>query len=449
MSIDSTEHTTTQVMKKISFTFIIALLSSLPLWGQTLSVTFADDSIRVCAFEPVELSVTIAGGTAPYSVAWSDGSVSTSIIYVAQPGGSYVLATVTDGLNNVASDSIWIHAHEACVWPGDANGDGIANNYDILPIGIGFGSTGPQRPGAHSQWVAQPADLWNLHTPEGVDLVHSDTNGDGVIGATDVVIVESNFMTPQTEPGVSTSLGGIGVPLYVEFPSTNFNPGDTVVAAVILGTAIIPADSVYGIAFSINYDGTLFEEGSLRVIYDNSWLGDKGVDMITVDKDFPSNSQVDIGMSRSNQLLRNGFGQIATIIVTIDDIAGKTAGIEMVDFEMSNVSLMTNQGTAIKVTPELSQIGIALSNDIERESFQTWSVFPVPAEDFLTVELSDPSLLQSSARISIQDMMGREVRSQAVTSMSSLINTSGLPRGAYLLQINDRIGRVTRLIELE
>lgn len=436
-------------MKKILFTFIISLLSSLPLWGQSLSVDFADDSIRVCAFEPVELSVTITGGTAPYSVAWSDGSVGTSIVYVAQPGGIHVVATVTDGGNTVASDSVWVHAHEACVWPGDANGDGIANNYDILPIGIGFGSNGPVRPNAHSQWIAQPADLWNIHTPEGVDLVHSDTNGDGVIEEIDVDAVIGNFLVPQTQPGVSTSLGGIGVPLYVEFPSTNFAPGDTVIAAVMLGTSSIPADSVYGLAFSVNYDAALFQNGSLTVEYTNSWLGDEGIDLITVEKDFASSSQVDIGMSRSNQVLRSGFGQIATIIVTIDDIAGKTAGIEMVDFGISNVSLTTNQGKPIKVTPELSQIGITLSNEIEKEVGENWSVFPVPAGDFFTVELTDPSLLQTSSTVSIKDIMGREVWSQAITSMSSRINTSDLPRGTYLLEINDRIGRVTRLIELE
>ncbi len=436
-------------MKKFSFTFIIALLSSLPLSGQSLSVNFADDSIRVCAFEPVPLSITIAGGTAPYTVAWSDGSAGMSIVYVAQPGGTYVVTTVTDGNNNSVSDSIWIHAHEACVWPGDANGDGIANNYDILPIGIGYGASGPARPNAHSQWVAQPADLWHLHTPEGVDLVHSDTNGDGVIEEDDIEAVNGNFLVPQSQPGVSTSLGGTGVPLYVEFPSTSFGPGDTVVATVMLGTANIPADSVYGIAFSINYDGALFQDGSLTVNYDNSWLGDEGVDLITVDKDFSVNSQVDIGMSRSNQLLRNGFGQIATIIVTIDDIAGKTSGIEMVEFGISNVSLMTNQGKPIKVTPELSLIGITLSNENERELNNTWAVFPVPAREYLTVELNDPSLLQTSAGISIKDMMGREVWSQLVTSMTSRINTSGLPRGTYLLEISDRVGRITRLIELE
>ena len=41
------------------------------------------------------------------------------------------------------------------VWPGDANNDLVANNVDLLAVGVGFGATGPVRPNASNLWIPQ------------------------------------------------------------------------------------------------------------------------------------------------------------------------------------------------------------------------------------------------------------------------------------------------------
>lgn len=241
--------------------------------------------------------------------------------------------------------------------------------------------------------------------------------------------------------------GGDGVPLYVEFPAVNFSPGDTVIASVILGTALQPADSVYGIAFSVTYDAALFDSGSVSVEYTTNWVGTKGVDLIAVDKDFYNASQVDIGMSRTNQIFRSGYGQIATIIVTIDDIAGKTGGIEMVDFDISNVSLTSISGEPIKVSPTQTQLGISLSNDQELAP-NSWTVYPNPANDQITIDLTEASG-KPFGTVSILDMMGREIIQTQSTSYKTDINTSGIPAGTYLLRVTADAYTGTRIIELE
>lgn len=383
--------------------------------------------------EPMLLIADISGGQAPYTVSWSDGSTGDSIWFIPQAGGNWVFATATDAGAVSKSDSIWMQAHDACVWPGDANGDGQANNLDILPIGLGFGNIGPARPEANLLWMAQPADNWNSHTPNGTDYVHSDTDGNGVIHVGDVQGITTNYLAPQSQPGVSVSSGGDGVPLFVEFPASNFSPGDTVVASVILGTAQFPADSVYGIAFSVIYDAALFDSGSVQVEYSNNWLGSKGVDLITVDRDFYHSSQVDIGMSRTNQVFRSGYGQIATIIVTIDDIAGKTGGVTMIDFDISNVSLTSSSGQAIKVSPTQTQLGISLSATADLEKLE-WNAYPIPARNALTIDLP-PSLSRSESTLTITDMLGKNMYTTKTRSSSTNIYTDGIPSGAYLLRV--------------
>lgn len=448
MSIVKSEHTTTlQPMKKIIFILGLSFLLAGTTSAQQLTIDLGSDSLRVCAMEPVMIVADLSGGQAPFSVTWSDGSAGDTLWFIPQIGGTMITATVTDGSSNVAVDSVWIHAHDACVWPGDANGDGIANNLDILPIGQGFGANGPARPDAHLAWMAQPADSWNQHTSDGVDFVHSDTDGNGTIDQNDVQGILNNYLVPQSQPGVSVSSGGDGVPLYVEFPAVNFSPGDTVVASVILGTAQQPADSVYGIAFSVTYDAALFDSGSVTVEYTTNWVGTEGVDLIAVDKDFYNASQVDIGMSRTNQIFQSGYGQIATIIVTIDDIAGKTGGIEMVDFDISNVSLTSLTGQPIKVSPTQTQLGISLSNDQELTP-GSWTVYPNPANDQITVDLSE-AVNNPFGQVSIVDLMGREIMTTQSTSYTTDINTSGIPAGTYLLRVAVDAYTGTRIIELE
>ncbi|MGK0364459.1 MAG: hypothetical protein ACI85O_001516, partial [Saprospiraceae bacterium] len=49
---------------------------------------------------------------------------------------------------------------EDCVWPGDANANGIANHLDFLAIGYSFGETGPTRANQSVAWEPLEADNW-------------------------------------------------------------------------------------------------------------------------------------------------------------------------------------------------------------------------------------------------------------------------------------------------
>ena len=81
------------------------------------------------------------------------------------------------------------------VWPGDTNNDGLVDARDVLPVGIYWGSTGPARGSASSNWEMQLATPWS---PEATTYV--DANGDGMVDARDVLPIGLNWLKTHPVP---------------------------------------------------------------------------------------------------------------------------------------------------------------------------------------------------------------------------------------------------------
>lgn len=50
--------------------------------------------------------------------------------------------------------------NQACVWPGDANNNCVANVWDLLPVGIAFNDSGAPRYTPSLKWMPQHAREW-------------------------------------------------------------------------------------------------------------------------------------------------------------------------------------------------------------------------------------------------------------------------------------------------
>jgi hypothetical protein len=79
------------------------------------------------------------------------------------------------------------------VWPGDANADGVADNFDVLALAVNFGDTGSARPVPSNAWAAQVGRNWNDSLVNGVNSKHSDCDGSGTINADDTLAVALNY----------------------------------------------------------------------------------------------------------------------------------------------------------------------------------------------------------------------------------------------------------------
>ncbi|MEM7372606.1 MAG: T9SS type A sorting domain-containing protein [Bacteroidota bacterium] len=330
------------------------------------------------------------------------------------------------------------------VFPGDANHDQVANHSDLLPIGLHFGSVGPVRTNASLNWLSQPADAWgDSLLATGVDLKHVDCDGNGIINEDDTLAIHLNYL--QTHNGYKTSSGSVdGIPLYFEMPSASANPGDTLSIPIMLGTIDTPAVQLYGLAFSVQYDSSTIDQSLTQVDFGNSWLGTKETNMLTFSRNLDSLQQIDLALVRINQMDTMGIGQIAEIIVVIDDDIFKRD--EPLRLSFANVEAIDASGKSIdldiKVGISAIQQTDTLTNAISPALSQLLQVYPNPAEKEIVLRL-DHHPIQS---VSLLNPLGQIGKSMPLSSPDTSIklDISSFPKGLYLLKVHTEAGEAVR-----
>ncbi|MEO0471595.1 MAG: T9SS type A sorting domain-containing protein [Bacteroidota bacterium] len=330
-----------------------------------------------------------------------------------------------------------------CVWPGDANGDALANNHDVLALGQSFGSTGYVRPNAHTNWIGQAAHSWTQQFGNGINYAHADTDGDGMVDDVDFPAIYANYFQPQLSPGNSL-ISPNGALMLVDLLPQNYSPGDTIRMPIFLGNLTQTVANVYGIAFSIEYDNALVDSGSVWIDYTGSWLGDEGNDLQAIDKDFFNFGQIDIGMTRIDQLERTGGGRIADIIITVDDIAGKRSGIETIQLSLKNISLLRQDGSAIDINPQTRELSIATSNETLVPDVDV-KLYPNPSPDVIRIEWRR-DMNNSIKNISILNQNGQKVASGSLKAQENhmFFSTKHLADGLYVVMIQTETGVLSR-----
>ena len=358
-------------------------------------------------------------------------------INITQSGSYSVI--LDDGNGCLTYDTLDVTMDTACVWPGDANYDNVANNVDVLSVGLAFGNPGAARqaPYNDNQWYAHPTPDWSTAFNNGANHKHADCDGNGVVQQADVNVINLNYGLTHNK-GLGSS-GGPGDPdLYFYQLQDTAQAGDTLTFMVALGRDTLPADSIYGIAFTFNYDPGLIDSASVIVNYDSSWLGTLGTDLISLDRDFYGAGKTEIGISRTDQLNRNGYGRIASISVVVqDDVAGKDFLYKDLGLAFSNVTMISNTEELIPVN--LDSGTVVIYQFVEsREETMNWNsvkVYPNPANEQVTLITEHLSL----NKVEIVDLQGRLLLAEnwGSTQHRHTIKTGSFSPGIYFLRFTD------------
>ena len=331
------------------------------------------------------------------------------------------------------------------VWPGDANYDLIAHNADFLAVGIGYGTTGQPRPNASNNWIAQPSYNWPQTLANGVNYKHLDCNGDGVVDIQDTVAISLNYgLTHAKNEGVEE----VGPLLYTNFEEDTIMVGDTIDVTINLGTDTMPANMVYGLAFTLNLDTSLVDPNSFKFSYNTSWLGTKGTDMMGMYKNFPADGKADIALTRINQVNQSGFGEIARFsIIIIDDITAKKYFTEtlkitisnqyVIGIDEANIPISLGADSIIIVQEDTSGTG---NTSIDSELAKKVKIYPNPAENLLTIEVNE--LITQGYEL--RDQLGRLINKTQKRFIKEQLSLQGLSSGIYFLTIHTETGKIVK-----
>ncbi|MFN8395162.1 MAG: T9SS type A sorting domain-containing protein, partial [Bacteroidia bacterium] len=396
-------------------------------------------SLGADTFICADTFVTLNGPAGMSSYAWSTSATSASI--TVNTGSNYAL-TVTDANGCTASDDKLITGLTDCVFPGDANYDGIADNADILSIGAYYGFTGASRPGATLQWYGQSLSNWGGALPGNADPKHSDCDGNGSVAAVDTQAVTLNYgLTHSKGAGVN----GGPVQLTVRALADSIHPGDPAWFVVEMGDAQNVADSVYGIALRLTPSGNAMSvPGIFTVDYTNCWFA-QALDRLDFTQPLGSNSPVDVAVVRNDQNEQSGFGEVFRFAVATDP--NMIPIRDVLQVAVTNVTFVDANLSAMPLTVTNSSIVVSyLVTGVNQLAINPPVVFPNPTNGSVRISQIGTNAMEVTAT----DILGHSVKTLRNASGNSvLMDTDDLASGIYILRIQTDLGSYLRRLVVE
>lgn len=380
------------------------------------------------------VSASFSGGTAPFFWEWMPGNIQ-SLIYANTPAGSYTFH-VTDA--NGCSDSTMLAIGDSCflVWPGDANEDGIADNLDILALGIANGTTGLTRSNATINWIGQLATDWNQSFLNGTNYKYADCDGNGNIDLADTAAVIQNFGLTHTLQQQSVVYNQTQPDLQIAIGQSVLAPASTGTISVSLGTAALPVDSLYGIAFTLHFDPQHIDAASFQMNENGSWMGVSGNNLLGILMHNGTGSgSVQIALTRLNHTDTGGFGNITNLTFMTTGILSGTGNMVNVGFTVSDVTAITADEST--QTFNIINDSVLVADNIitgvsGNTSQHVIQMSPNPADE--TVQITWPEILsgKQQAEIELRDPVGNIIKRTDVTGTNQyLLNRAGLAAGVY------------------
>ncbi len=336
-----------------------------------------------------------------------------------------------------------------CIWPGDANHNGIADNNDLLSIGLAYDSAQYLRYMPSLTWTYQFCANWN-NTLGGVNFKHIDCDGNGIINADDTVAIIQNFgqvhaKTDDEQPWRSST-----VVLFIDLVSDTAHDGDTLIGNLILGDINIPADNVYGLAFTLRYDAHAVDSTKTSASFGNSWLG-TSANKISIAKDLKQSGELKCAITGIDHVSRNGFGQIGQVrfVINTDDINALPVSYYNMHVWLSDILMIDNNGNVLPINAgqDSTQVKLEPSGITEFQSAgYELRINPNPASTELNIKI-DETLIGST--LTLYDVTGRKVMAVQLQTTNSKLETSRFARGVYFIAVKTKDGEWKQKLVLE
>lgn len=316
------------------------------------------------------------------------------------------------------------------VWPGDADYDLQANNVDVLTLGVAYGATGTPRAGATTNWQAEPSADWAQSVPLGANYKHADTNGDGVVDLNDTLAISLNYAQTHTYRmgGPSDVDVESGPMLYLSPQADTVAPNSYAYIDVYLANASMPVNNLYGLSFTVNYDNTLVQSGTVSTSYSGSFVGVKNSSMLAFSHDDYAAGVNDITLCRLTHTEVNGYGYVGTIRV----LTSAVTSMSTLNLEISNVKAIDGQMVSIPLTSMGAPVVIDPASGVTTNSpVQHIGIYPNPASENVVISS------EKNETIQISNTLGQVVYSTSANSTSTTIDVSAFEAGVYFVTVSN------------
>jgi hypothetical protein len=242
-------------------------------------------------------------------------------------------------------------------------------------------------------------------------------------------------------------LAGVDPPL--RFDTSALPPlvqeGQTFSVPIELGMPELPADDLYGIAFSMTLSPAVFDLNQIKFNFSESSWANPDNDRIWMSKKVASD-RIDVAWVRTDRNQKTGFGKIGfTDFVIIVDVVGLQQSYPVV---IDHIKMMDKYGNYSTVAGDTMWVNLApdalLASDNLKQEPEV-EIFPNPAQESLNIRASEN--IQSTTLI---DMLGQAVLEEHWRPGTSVdLHLPKLPNGIYLLRIDTDQGVVFRRVQIQ
>lgn len=333
-----------------------------------------------------------------------------------------------------------------CVFPGDANRDGIVDMWDLLTLGRRIGQYGLTRTNAELSWMPTNGVNWGSTLESGIDIKNLDLNGDGIISAADTTVINTNYgkvnsiiaeNTPELSP----------IELQILTTSNSAGLGDMIEITVLAGKADLPVVDAHGLSFSVGYDADLVQDNTMSIDFlPSSWLTNYDASLAMAK--LVSRGRIEVGIARSQDRGVSGHGAISKIrAVIVEDVTGFHVGDKpVIRFRINDVYMMDKKGRKVQIQGKEIAIPLKLVKKDEPMKETDLLMFPNPSSDFMSFYLNGVNNIES---LRVLDMMGKEVtRQNNIKGKQATVYFDNLATGMYIAEVMTEKGKITKKLQV-
>lgn len=368
---------------------------------------------------------------------------------IAEQAGYYIL-NVQDLCGNSATYPVTVILG-SCVWPGDLDSDNEVTPYDLLNLGVAYGSFGTARLDANGEWFAQPSTDWGEATVNDIDFKHIDANGNGVIDNADFFVFESNLGkihgAPSEEPDPSPSPFSLAPEISAS--QIGDNQWQLEVTITVQHEDGLLMDNIYGIAFGLYYDFPDMEiQGIPFIDFQSGDISNSLDEVLFVSQPIIARKLIRAAIVRTDHQNQDAIQTIGTgNIIVVDNIA--TGDSIQLSVSIEGIKAITNDGNIIPMNGNTGNLNFIInSTDSPQKARPDIKLFPNPTSE--TTYLQVPNGIRVE-QIRIFNSQGNlmEIMDQNLNT-KTMIHLREFPSGLYYCEIYTDEGYqlVKRLVKI-